>query len=70
MWSRPGEIGVAEQAIAGHVDNGDAICLEQEGRIIVLNAESVPDLVRMLKELRRDVFTDRIRKAQGGADHE
>lgn len=45
------EYGVAEQAIAVSVDTSGLIVLNQEGREILINRSSVPDLVRVLREL-------------------
>lgn len=44
--------GIAEQAIAGSVDNSGAIVLEQEGRHIVIGRGSVNELCKMLRTLR------------------
>ena len=64
LWQEPShDYGVPEAAIAGHVDNGDTICLEQEGRTIVLNPESALSLVRMIRELRNDAYAQRTERA-------
>lgn len=57
------DVGIPEVAIAAHVDNDGTIVLEQEGRSIVLNERTVPDLARALWDLRRAVHADRIRKS-------
>ena len=44
--------GIAEPAIAGSVDNGGVIVLSQEGRDIIVNQGSVPDLCNLLRKLR------------------
>lgn len=60
------DVGCPEVAIAAHVDGGETICLDQEGRTIVLTVETIPDLIRNLKDLRDAVLADRKRKAAGG----
>jgi hypothetical protein len=62
LWQETGDCGIPEQAIAGHVDNGETICLGQAGHSIVLNPESALSLVRMLRELRRDAYAQRAAK--------
>jgi hypothetical protein len=46
-----GDYEIANSDIAGHIDNGGTICLEQEGRTIVINRASVPELCKLLKIL-------------------
>jgi len=41
------------EAIAASIDNGNSIVLEQEGRHIVIDPDSVPELCKMLKELAK-----------------
>lgn len=39
------------EAIAGHIDNGGTILLEQEGREICISRATVPELCKLLKKL-------------------
>jgi hypothetical protein len=59
LWQEFGDSGIPEQAIAGHIDNGETICLEQAGSTIVLSPESVLSMVRMLRELRNEAYAQR-----------
>ena len=45
------DMHVANEAIAGHIDNGGTICLEPEGHSICINRASVPELCKLLKKL-------------------
>ena len=50
LYQTPDSDGeIANEAIAGHIDNGGAIILEQEGRHICINRASVPELCKLLK---------------------
>jgi hypothetical protein len=42
---------MANSDIAGHIDNGGTIFLEQEGRSICINRASVPELCKLFKML-------------------
>lgn len=46
--------GFNEVAIGASVDGGGQIILEQEGRHIVINPESVTELCRLLKKLQKE----------------
>lgn len=46
------DLGIAEPAITASVDNGGLIILNQEGRDLLVNAATVPELIRMLRDLR------------------
>lgn len=48
------EDGMAEMAIGASVDNSGAIVLEQEGRHIVIDPTSVPELCKLLRKLQRE----------------
>jgi hypothetical protein len=45
------DVELPNPAIAGYIDNGDAIVLSQEGRYIVIDYGSVPELRKLLKKL-------------------
>lgn len=45
---------VPEAAIGASVDANKIIVLEQEGRHLVINRASVPELCRLLRELAKD----------------
>lgn len=45
-----GEFDLPEAAIGASVDNAGIIVLEQEGRHVLINRQSVPELCRLLKE--------------------
>lgn len=47
------EFDIAEQAIGASIDGGGIIVLEQEGRHIVINRKSIPELCRVLRELAK-----------------
>lgn len=49
------EHGITEVAIGASVDDGGCIVLEQEGRHIVVNPDSVPELCRLLRKLQKEV---------------
>lgn len=57
LWGSPREDGLGgltEPAILLHVDNGGSICLEQGTSIIILNRESLPELIRELRLIYRE----------------
>lgn len=47
------ETMVAEHAIGASLDANNIIVLEQEGRHLVINRASVPELRRLLRDLAR-----------------
>ena len=46
---------VPDAAILAHIDNRDSIVLEQEDRQIVIEPDSIAELVRVLWELKKIV---------------
>lgn len=46
------ECNVAEPAIGVHHDSSQIIILEQNGASVLINIETVPELIRVLKEVR------------------
>ncbi|MEN6337359.1 MAG: hypothetical protein ABFE01_24145 [Phycisphaerales bacterium] len=48
------ESGIPEPAIVLYMDSTPIICMSQEGRDINLNPESVPELVKVLKDLAKE----------------
>jgi hypothetical protein len=47
----PDSCDIPNSPIAGHIDNGGSIVLSQEGRDIVVDRLSVPELCQMLEML-------------------
>ena len=45
------DMSSGEAAISGCLSNDDLVCLSQEGRDIVINKASVPELCKMLRTL-------------------
>jgi len=46
--------GISNEAIIVHVDNGDELCLQQKGDTIVLDWDTIPELCKLLTQLRKD----------------
>jgi len=55
LFQKTNDDGITEAAIAASVDNGDMVVLEQEGRHIVIDPASVPELCRLLKQLQKEL---------------
>lgn len=54
IYQTPDDVGsIAEPAIAASHDDMGLIILNQEGREMLINRASVPDLVRALRELSK-----------------
>lgn len=59
LWSAGTEDGRGEEALLVHLDNGDTLCIEQEGRQIVLD--------RSLSQQLRDELSRRLKAGKAGA---
>ena len=49
------DMDIPERDIGLHTDAGGLICIEQEGRTVIVNPESVPELCRLLKHQQKRV---------------
>lgn len=57
IWQeiRDDAVDMPNEAIAVCIDNGGTIVIRQRGEEICLNKETVPDLVKLLKQLANKV---------------
>ena len=50
VWQKYIDGQTPELPVLVHIDNGDSLILSQEGRDIVLNPDTVPDLLKAIKQ--------------------
>lgn len=58
VWNRGKVFYQTEEAIVIHDDNCGTVVLDQAGRSLCLNVESIPELCKVLTALRAEIKED------------